>query len=274
MGAWPMLTHPHIDQPVSRTMGMRVFALSDIHVDYEVNAQWLRNLSSQDYRDDILILAGDVTHKLPELAACLSALATRFAKVLFVPGNHELWVLGEAPGRTSLQKLADVVAAVAESGASMQPYRHGGVLIAPLLGWYDYSFGQPSDDLYSMWTDYHACRWPAGFQPEDVAAHFTRMNREISINGATKVITFSHFLPRIDLVPSHVSLRHRLLDPVLGSTRLEQQLRKLGSSIHIYGHSHINRRVSFDGVTYVNNALGYPGEERITTRRLLCIHEL
>lgn len=260
-------------------MGTRVFALSDIHVDYDVNRQWVRALSSLDYRDDILILAGDVTHKLPELASALSALVVRFAKVLFVPGNHELWVLGEPPERTSLDKFADVAGVVAQSGASMQAYRHGDVLIAPLLGWYDYSFGQPGADLYGMWTDYHACRWPAGYQPEDVAAHFTRLNGEIAVGGPSKIIpckiiTFSHFLPRIDLVPSYVSSRHRLLDPVLGSTRLERQLRQLGSSIHVYGHSHINRRVSFDGVTYVNNALGYPGEERIAKRQLLCIDEL
>lgn len=269
-----MLTPSAIDQPVPRTMGTRVFALSDIHVDYDVNLRWLRNLSSLDYRDDLLILAGDVTHKLPELAAALSALAARFAKVLFVPGNHELWVLGEAPERTSLQKFADVAAVAADSGASMQPYAHGGVLIAPLLGWYDYSFGPPSVELQGMWMDYHACRWPAGFEAEDVAAHFTRLNREVVAAGARKIITFSHFLPRIDLVPSYVASRHRLLDPVLGSTRLERQLRAIGSSIHVYGHSHINRRVNFDGVTYINNALGYPGEERITQRQLQCIDEL
>jgi len=255
-------------------MPTRIFALSDVHVDYEVNAQWVRNLSNVDYRDDILILAGDLTHKLPELASCLSAFATRFAKVMYVPGNHELWVLGEAPERTSLQKFADVVSVAGQSGVCMRPYAQGDVLIAPLLGWYDYSFGEPSQDLYNVWMDFHACRWPPGFQPGDVAAHFTRLNGEISARGATKIISFSHFLPRIDLVPSYVSSKHRMLDPVLGSARLERQLRELGSSIHVYGHSHINRRVERDGVTYINNAFGYPGEERIAARGLLCIDEL
>jgi predicted phosphodiesterase len=255
-------------------MGARVFALSDIHVDYDANARWVRDLSSLDYRDDILILAGDVSHKQAELAACLEAFAARFAKVLFVPGNHDLWVLGEAPERTSLQKFADVAVLVEDSGASMQPYWHGAALFAPLQGWYDYSFGEPSEDLFRMWTDYRACRWPAGFQPDDAAVHFTRLNRQISARGAAKIVTFSHFLPRIDLVPSFVSSRHRVLDPVLGSTRLEQQLRQLGSTMHVYGHSHINRRVRLDGITYINNAFGYPGEERISARQLLCIDEL
>ncbi|MFC4313505.1 metallophosphoesterase [Steroidobacter flavus] len=255
-------------------MATRVFALSDIHVDYDVNFQWVQNLSCADYRDDILILAGDLTHKLAQLASCLSEFATRFAKVLFVPGNHDVWVLGEAPERTSLQKFADVAATVERSGASMQPHRQSDVLFAPLLSWYDYSFGEPSADLYGIWMDFHACRWPRGFGPKDVAKHFMDQNQRLSAEGAAKVITFSHFLPRIDLIPAHVSSRHRLLDPVLGSTRIEQQLRHLGSSIHVYGHSHINRRIDIDGVTYINNALGYPGEERITARQLLCIDEL
>jgi len=41
----------------------------------------------------------------------------------------------------------------------------------------------------------------------------------------------------------------------------------------VYGHSHFNRRVQIDGVTYVNNALGYPNESRIAARRLVSIHE-
>jgi Icc-related predicted phosphoesterase len=122
--------------------------------------------------------------------------------------------------------------------------------------------------------DYHACRWPDDWGPEDAALHFTRLNRRVAARVASRTITFSHFLPRLDLVPAFVPRKHRLLDPVLGSTRLERQLRQLNSSIHVYGHSHINRSVHIDGVTYVNNAFGYPGEERISSRRLLCIDEI
>jgi predicted phosphodiesterase len=255
-------------------MGTRVFAVSDIHVDFDANFQWVRQLSKADYRDDLLILAGDVTHHLAQLASCLNELATRFAQVLFVPGNHDVWVLGESPERTSLQKFADVAAVVERNGASMQPYRHGDVLIAPLLSWYDYSFGEPGFDLYNLWMDFRACRWPTNFEPKDVARYFMDQNLQISTQGASRVITFSHFLPRVDLIPAPVSSRHRLLDPVLGSTRIDQQLRQLGSSMHVYGHSHINRRIRIDGVTYINNALGYPGEEHFSTRQLLCIDEL
>lgn len=253
---------------------MRVFAVSDVHVDYEVNAKWIRGVSSLEYRDDVLILAGDVTHKLSALASCLNALAARFKKVLFVPGNHDLWVLGEDAERTSLHKFLDVAAVVEANGASMEPFHKEGALIAPLFAWYDYSFGAPSEALTEIWMDYRACRWPQGFGPEDAAERFFSLNQPLERGDAAKVITFSHFLPRIDLTPAFVPRKHRVLDPVLGSTRLEQRLRELGSSIHVYGHSHINRSIHIDGVTYVNNALGYPAETGIASRRLVCIDEI
>ena len=253
---------------------MRVFALSDIHVDYHVNAAWVRQLSCYDYRHDLLILAGDVTHRLELLGWCLKALTLRFARVLFVPGNHDLWVLGEAPERTSLQKFAEVALVVAESGASMQPFLKEEVLIAPLFGWYDYTFGEPSEELQDVWMDYHACRWPAGFRAREATIHFTRLNLPLAPASTTKVITFSHFLPRLDLIAQPMSGKQRLLAPVLGSTLLEQQLRKLKSTTHVYGHSHINREVHLEGVRYINSAFGYPHETGIATKRLVEIDEI
>jgi 3',5'-cyclic AMP phosphodiesterase CpdA len=130
---------------------MRVFAVSDVHLDYDVNAKWIENLSGAEYQEDVLILAGDVSNTLRLLDCCLTILAKRFKKVLFVPGNHELWVLGEGQQRNSLQKLNDVFAVVESCGASVQAFCEHGLLVIPLLGWYDYSFGEPSKELKSMW---------------------------------------------------------------------------------------------------------------------------
>jgi len=252
---------------------MRVFALSDIHIDYDVNAKWVANLSGAEYQDDVLILAGDVTDTRRLLDWCLSALAKRFKKVLFTPGNHDLWVIREDREMNSFQKFDDVRAVVESSGASTQAFHEEGVSIIPLLSWYDYSFGEPSEELRAMWMDYRACRWPSGYTEEDVAAHFAAFNdKQVGVAGAT-VITYSHFLPRIDLMPEFIPSAHKLLYPILGSTRLERQLRRLNSSIHVYGHSHVNRHVIIDGVSYINNAFGYPNETWVTSKSLICVYE-
>lgn len=251
---------------------MRVFAVSDIHIDYEANADWVAKLSMVDYRDDLLILAGDVTDTLRKLDWCLKALAKRFRKVLFVPGNHDLWVIRDQPLKTSLQKFDEVLDVVESSGGSMETFRDRDVAIVPILSWYDYSFGEPGEELRSVWMDYHACRWPGGFTVQDVAAHFAGLNDKATPTDDT-VITYSHFVPRLDLMPSFAPCAARLLYPVLGSTALDRQLRALNSSIHVYGHSHVNRHMTIDGVTYINNAFGYPHETFIASKRLVCVHE-
>jgi len=254
---------------------VRVYALSDVHVDYDANARWIEDLSQWDYCDDILLLAGDVSDDLLLLDRCLTTLTRRFHKVLFVPGNHDLWVTRRDLGLTSMEKLDAVARVAVQCGVSISLHRAAGVTIVPLLSWYDYSFGPPCDELRDIWTDFIACRWPDGVSVQDVATHFLSLNfGTLPQLGGGTVITFSHFLPRADLVPMGVPPHSINLHPVLGTSRLDVQLRQLGAGIHIYGHSHVSRNVEIDGVTYINNALGYPREEAFASRILRCVYEV
>jgi predicted phosphodiesterase len=252
---------------------MRIFALSDLHADFEVNRQWIASLSTVEYRDDVLILAGDVCDSIQLLEFCMSALASRFAKVLYVPGNHELWVFRDEHPGTSLEKFQQVSRVIEDCGASMQPFHCNGLSIVPLLGWYDYSFGEPSSEVLEAWMDYRACRWPDHLSLYEVTEHFLRLNHGALTVTNDVVISFSHFLPRLDIMPNYVSGMTRMLYPVLGSSRLEAQIRQIKPAIHVYGHSHLNRMRTLDGVLYVNNAFGYPHESGITAKRLVCIYD-
>jgi len=249
---------------------MRVFAISDLHLDYAANREWLQQLPRHEYNDDVLILAGDVSDRLTLLDEAFKTLTKRFAAVLFVPGNHDLWTTRERM-RDSFEKLEAVSDAANEHGVRTDIFRADDLAIVPLLGWYDYSFGAADDYLKSAWADYRACQWP---EHDDAALtkFFTKRNPtplSASLQDATQIITFSHFLPRIDLMPERIPDKHRKIYPVLGTSVLDEQLRALGASLHVYGHSHVNRRVMVDGVTYINNAFGYPSESHFTSRELL-----
>jgi len=251
---------------------MRVFAVSDLHLEYDENTRWLQGLSMSDYRNDILILAGDVSESLIFLEECFRVLVHRFRRVLFVPGNHDLWVGRECKKVNSLEKFWQVSALAAECDVSVAPIHCADLSIVPLYAWYDYSFGAPSAELITVWMDYRACLWPEGLSVGDVASRFAAMNKNaLTIKNRT-VISFSHFLPRIDVMPGFIPRDKRILYPVLGSTLLEEQIRDLHPQMHVYGHSHVNRQVVIDGITYINNALGYPGESGITARALKCIY--
>jgi predicted phosphodiesterase len=253
---------------------MRVFAVSDLHLDYAPNRDWVEQLSLHDYQNDALILAGDISDRLALLTDGFEALSRRFAVVLYVPGNHDLWVHREHVHH-SFEKFDIVREAASAHGIRMTPFRHKDVLIVPLLGWYDYSFGLPDSYLRDAWADYRACRWPEGYDAAAITRWFVERNpsrSSLDMQGAENVITFSHFLPRIDVMPERIPEKHRKLYPILGTVELDRQLRQLGASMHIYGHSHVNRHVTIDGVTYINNAFGYPSEAHFTSRQLVHVH--
>lgn len=251
---------------------MKVFAISDIHVDYQASRQWLLGLSSLDYRKDTLILAGDLTDDLLLLEQCLRSLSTKFNKVLFVPGNHELWVVRDRI-KTSFHKFDKVLKISADCGVSTEVYRQGRLTIVPLFGWYDFSFGAPCDKLKSAWSDFRTCAWPPGYTETDITGYFISKNTSSLHTSNEVLISFSHFVPRIDLMPSFIHPSQRYLYPVLGSVLLGEQVSALKPRIHVYGHSHVNRQVEIGGVYYINNAFGYPSETRITAKELLCVYE-
>lgn len=250
---------------------MRVFAVSDLHLDYAPNLAWVEQLSLHDYRQDALILAGDISDRLALLTQGFEALTRRFAVVLFVPGNHDLWVHREGM-HDSFEKFEAVRHLASTHGIRMTPFRHQGIAIMPMLGWYDYSFGHPDDYLKGAWADYRACRWPHGYDDAAVTRWFVERNptgASPELEGADTIVTFSHFLPRIDLMPDRIPEKYRKLYPILGASILDTQIRQLGSRLHVYGHSHVNRHVTVDGITYINNAFGYPSEAHFTARQLV-----
>ena len=73
---------------------VRVHAVSDVHTDHASNLAWVEALAGEraSLRDDVLLLAGDVSDDLGTLERTLAPLAGAFGAVAFVPGNHDVWV--------------------------------------------------------------------------------------------------------------------------------------------------------------------------------------
>ena len=71
---------------------MKVYTVSDIHVDHKENLRKITAISTIDYQNDILIVAGDISSRLDRVKQVFSLFKERFREVLFVPGNHDLWV--------------------------------------------------------------------------------------------------------------------------------------------------------------------------------------
>jgi predicted phosphodiesterase len=234
---------------------MRIFAVSDLHADFRENRRRLDGISAVDHRDDALIVAGDVATSLAIVSETLGFLRGRFREVFFVPGNHELWVRREEGD--SVEKFHAVLEACARVGVRTRPARVGGAWVVPLFSWYHEEFdvrGEAVVEELEGWTDHYLCRWPAGI--ERVDRFFLAMNEpHLAARYDAPVVSFSHFVPRPELVPGVRWLRFKGLPRVAGSPGIEAQVRRLGSAAHVFGHTHIPADTVIDGVRYVQNYL-------------------
>lgn len=236
---------------------MRIFAVSDLHADFRENRRRLDAVSAVEHRDDALIVAGDVADGEGVLRDTLAWLAGRFREVFFVPGNHELWVR-EGEG-DSVGKFHEVLAACEALGVRTRPARAGGAGVVPLFSWYHASFDVRGEAVVAElegWTDHYLCRWPQGV--ERIDRFFLAMNEPHLRQYDAPVVSFSHFVPRPELVPPVEWLRFKGLARVAGSEELEAQVRRLGSAVHVFGHTHIAEDRVIDGVRYVQNYLRAP----------------
>ncbi len=245
---------------------MRLFTISDLHIDFQENRHWLFNLSRQDYQEDLLIVAGDLTPDVDELRNAMAFLKKCFKFVFFVPGNHDLSIK-DGRGFNSLEKFYLLQLVLQEEGISLEPLCINKINIVPLYSWYDFSFGLPGPLLRRAWNDFKQCEWPASLPFASIEQFFARQNQSIPFTDFP-LISFSHFLPRLDLLPWLSRQRKGYLLPVLGSTLLEKQIRSLKPLLHIYGHSHLNRDVVLEKIRYINNAFGYPHEKTIAAKKL------
>ncbi|MCP3923655.1 MAG: metallophosphoesterase [Desulfobacterales bacterium] len=250
---------------------MRVYNVSDLHVDYNENLKWVNGISEFEYKNDILILNGDISDKITLIADVFKKLKKCFSYIMFVPGNHDLWV--REGSANSVEKFQEIQKVADEYGIHTEEVSFNKLRIVPLLGWYDYSFGLPTDNLHNMWNDFNFCNWPDDYDYFLITEMFTNLNKINKKQDDEFVISFSHFLPNIDVMPPFIPTDKRFIYPVLGSNLIGEQVKKLESDIHIYGHSHVNNKVIIDNTLYINNAYGYPSEKNICCKKIVKIYE-
>jgi hypothetical protein len=189
----------------------RIFAISDLHVDYDRNMDWLHRLTHNPDPVDTLLIAGDVSSDLRRTETALGRISQAFANVFFVPGNHDLWIRPDSPG-DSLDKLDRLLALCNALGVHTAPgivraTSAGRVVkVVPLHSWYVrpeeghdslYAPKPGEDPSLSRWADNHRIRWSFQEIHKCCADYFLALNEPALIEPCNlPVLSFSHFLPQ------------------------------------------------------------------------------
>lgn len=255
---------------------MRVLAISDLHLDHRENLEALQQLPARAHRDDWLIIAGDVGHRPESLLAAIEILAPRFARLIWAPGNHDLWTAAGAGGGPELRgeaKYMHLVGLCRERGVLTpeDPYAEVQVegqtyALAPLFTLYDYSYrpdGVPLDGAV-RWALEHMilCTDEHYLHPDPHASRgdWCRARCELTerrleqVPPSRRLVLIDHFPLREDLIWIRIP-RFRIW---CGTRRTEQWHRRFNVAVVVSGHLHVPRTVERDGVRFEEVSLGYP----------------
>ena len=194
----------------------------------------------------------------------------------------------------SIEKLEEVFQLCVDEGVHIGPVKiqireTRDLLVVPLLSWYHDSFDtEPSIECWGgipsarkVVTDYRKAKWsePISSKDDSIAEFMDELNDVIldwecisdgENDNSTSILTFSHFLPRIDLLPEKRYLTLPTLHSCVGSTYLETRLRFLHNQfsqhqesvnhLHAFGHSHLAWDQVINNVRYIHVPLAYPKE--------------
>lgn len=254
-----------------------LLAVSDLHVATPENADIVRDLRPRTDQDWLLVV-GDVAERSDDIEWALGLLAERFAKVVWVPGNHDLWTTpkdplqlrGEARYLELVRRCRELGVVTPEDEFPVWTGRGGPVTVAPLFVLYDYTF------------------LPEGASTKEEGLEIARRAR---------VVCTDEYLLHPDPYPTRdawcrarVELTERRLaecDPELptvlvnhwplvreptdvlwypefaqwcGTVRTADWHVRHRAAAVVYGHLHIPRTTVHDGVRFEEVSVGYPRE--------------
>lgn len=247
-------------------MTTTLWAVSDLHAAVKANAVRIDEIQPTD-PSDWLIVAGDVAERTDLVLRILKQLRSRFAHVIWVPGNHELFSRSTErfQGRDKYTELVEGCRAL-DIFTPEDPYPvFHGVTVVPLFTLYDYSFRRPGltveqaidaarakqimmTDEFAIapFVDIRAWCW------DRLAYSIKRLSR---IEGPTILINHWPLVqePTLDMRIPEIGLW-------CGTRHTRTWPERYNAQAVIYGHLHMPGERHVDGVPHVEVSLGYPRE--------------
>lgn len=254
---------------------MKLWAISDLHLAHPENREWLRSVPP--HPDDWLALAGDIGETVDDLRFALAMLSPRFARLFWVPGNHELWTLPKRDPRRGEEKYRALVDLCREYGTltpeDEYPMFPGPPerVVAPVFTLYDYSFrpdhvpaeavldwameeGILCSDEMLLHPDPHPSR--AAWCEQRCAWTEPRL---AAAAARAPIVLITHYPTRRELVRIP---RIPRFSPWCGTRRTESWHERFRIEVVVYGHLHVPSTCVIEGTRFEEVSLGYPDNWR------------
>jgi 3',5'-cyclic AMP phosphodiesterase CpdA len=257
----------------------QLLAISDLHVGHDGNRPVFESLVPGSPAD-WLIVAGDVAERTTDIEWALRSLRERFATVVWVPGNHELWTTDRDPVRLRGVARYEYLVAMCRRIGVLTPEDEfpvwmgagGPVRVVPMFLLYDYTFrvDGAADKQESLARAYqagvvctdehflHADPYPTRDQWCQARVAYTR-RRLADCDPDVPLVLVNHW-PLVR-EPTRI-LRYPEFAQWCGTELTADWHTRFRTAAVVYGHLHIPRSTVYDGVPFLEVSLGYPREWR------------
>ena len=256
-----------------------LFAISDLHVEHAQNREIVSRIEPES-EADWLVVCGDVADQPRDVEWALRLLSERFAKVIWVPGNHELLsqrddpaaLRGEQRYRHLVELCRGLGVVTPEDPYPIWEGAGGPARVVPLFLLYDYSFG---DNVGATREEALRRAYDAGvvcvdeflLQPDPYPSRQAWCEarvaeaeaRLVEVEPILPAVLINHFPLLVE--PTRV-LRHPEFAQWCGTVKTADWHRRFRATAVVYGHLHIPRTTWHDGVRFEEVSLGYPRERR------------
>jgi 3',5'-cyclic AMP phosphodiesterase CpdA len=255
---------------------MKLLAISDLHISHRANREALDTLPP--HPDDWLIVAGDVSERVEHLDQALGLLTARFARVIWVPGNHDLWSPPDDVTRTQGQARYDELVKVCRTHDVLTPEddyvrwpAEPDTAIVPMFLLFDYTFHPPDVPTAGAVAWARASGVVSGDELMLSAAPWTSraawcearclytQQRLDALPAGTRTVLINHWPLRYDLARPPRVPRFSLWS---GTTRTEDWGERYRARAVVSGHLHLRTTLWRRGVRYDEVSLGYPRDWR------------
>jgi predicted phosphodiesterase len=257
----------------------RLLAISDLHIGYPENRAYADALEPED-PGDWLIVAGDVGELFADVGFVLAALTRRFARVIWTPGNHELWTLPSDPVTARGVARYEALVKVCRRFGVLTPEDEfpvwdgpgGPVTVAPVFTLYDYSFGPAaSPGVTGEREAALAAARAAGIRAADEGRLHADPYPSVAEWCRDRVAVTERRLAAVDgplVLASHWpllrepadALRYQAFAPWCGTTLTGGWHTRYPVTAAVYGHLHIPGSTRHDGVRFEEVSVGNPPE--------------
>ena len=276
---------------------MRIAFTSDLHADSsDLNRAAIPEIvrRATALEPDALVIAGDVSDDLDDLAETLAAFQEVAPVRVFVPGNHDVWLrphIELSPEVDSTTRYDTLIAECVDRAGFHATWKApcivGDTAFVASIGWYDYAFAPEYMNLTHedcrqkrfmgfTWQDLRFARWrargaEASEEPlsdvevtamlnEDLAA---QLDAARNAPGVRRIVVVTHHLPFREMVRYTREPKWDFFSAFMGSADTGALIEAYDAVTHVLaGHTHLPIDVRRNGVRCLTSPLGYLARKR------------